>query len=153
MNTPGHIKKTSRFAKWRRLGYALLPAALTSEISHAQSSVTLYGIVDASVRYMTNANKAGDSRFMMQPGGMSESRWGMTGTEDLGGGWSANFKLENRFYSNTGQSDLTMPFFNEAQIGLGHSTYGRVVLGRQYNVMIEGVVMGGYVSNLLRPQK
>jgi hypothetical protein len=67
MNTPGHIKKTSRFAKWRRLGYALLPAALTSEISHAQSSVTLYGIVDASVRYLANANKAGDSRFFMQP--------------------------------------------------------------------------------------
>jgi predicted porin len=147
MNRPGHIKKTSRFAKWRRLGYALLPAALTSEISHAQSSVTLYGVVDASVRYLTNANKAGDSRFLMQPGGMSESRWGMTGTEDLGGGWSAFFKLENRFYSNTGQSDITMPFFNEAQVGLGSSTYGRVVLGRQYNVMIEGVVMGGYVSN------
>ncbi len=40
-----------------------------------------------------------------------------------------------------------MPFINEAQIGLQSSTYGYLVLGRQYNVMIEGVVMGGYSSN------
>jgi predicted porin len=129
------------------VSYALLPAAFASEMSHAQSSVTLYGIADVSVRYLSNADTQGNGRFLMGPGGMSESRWGIKGVEDLGGGWSTNFKLENRFFLNNGQSDPTMPFFNEAQIGLQSSTYGQVVLGRQYNVMIEGIVMGGYSSN------
>jgi predicted porin len=147
MEKSGIFKKTSRFSKWRRLGYAFLPAALNCELSYAQSSVTLYGLADVSVRYLSNANTQGDGRFLMGPGGMSESRWGIKGVEDLGGGWSTNFKLENRFYLNSGQSDPAMPFFNEAQIGLQSSTYGQVVLGRQYNVMIEGIVMGGYSSN------
>jgi predicted porin len=150
MNRSGQLKKTSWLSKWRRLGYALLPAlpaALNCELSHAQSSVTLYGVVDTSVRYLSNANTSGDGRFLMGPGGMSESRWGLKGVEDLGGGWSTFFKLENRFFLNNGQSDPTMPFFNEAVIGLQSPGYGQVVIGRQYNVMIEGVVMGGYSSN------
>ncbi|HEV7834404.1 MAG TPA: porin [Caballeronia sp.] len=133
--------------KWCKVSYALLPAAFASQMSHAQSSVTLYGIADTSLRYLSNADTKGNGRFLMGPGGMSESRWGVKGVEDLGGGWSTTFKLENRFFLNTGQSDPTMPFFNEAQIGLQSSTYGQVVLGRQYNVMIEGIVMGGYSSN------
>jgi predicted porin len=147
MKRSGQLKKTSRLGKWCKLGYALLPAAFASEMSHAQSSVTLYGIADISIRYLSNADTAGNGRFLMGPGGMSESRWGMKGVEDLGGGWSTFFKLENRFFLNNGQSDPTMPFFNEAQIGLQSTSYGQVVLGRQYNVMIEGITMGGYSSN------
>jgi predicted porin len=139
--------ETSRFNKWCKLSCALLPAALGCEASHAQSSVTLYGVADVSLRYLTNSDTAGNSRFMMGPAGMSESRWGIKGVEDLGGGWSVLFKLENRFFLTNGQSDPTMPFFNEAQVGLQSSTYGQVVLGRQYNVMIEGITMGGYSSN------
>jgi predicted porin len=63
--------------KWYKLGCALLPAAFASEMSHAQSSVTLYGIADISIRYLSNADTAGNGRFLMGPGGMSESRWGM----------------------------------------------------------------------------
>ena len=77
---------------------------------------------------------------------MSESRWGMKGVEDLGGGWSPTSSSKIAFTEH-GQSDPTMPFFNEAQIGLRSSTYGQVVMGRQYNVMIEGITMGGYSSN------
>jgi predicted porin len=40
-----------------------------------------------------------------------------------------------------------MPFYNEAQIGLQSTSYGQVVLSRQYNAMIEGITMGGYSSN------
>jgi len=147
MGRSGQLKKTGRLGKWCKVSYALLPAAFACETSHAQSSVTLYGIADVSVRYLSNADTQGNGRFLMGPGGMSESRWGIKGVEDLGGGWSTTFKLENRFFLNNGQSDPTMPFFNEAQIGVQSSTYGQVVLGRQYNVMIEGIVMGGYSSN------
>jgi predicted porin len=121
--------------------------ALASSPSHAQSSVALYGIVDESIRYMTHTNKAGDSTVGLGNGGMSESRWGLRGTEELGGGWSAFFRLENRFYINSGQSDTTLPFINEAQVGVQSSSYGRLIFGRQPNVLIEGITIGGYGSN------
>ncbi|MBV8627083.1 MAG: porin [Paraburkholderia sp.] len=128
---------------------ALLPVMLAcqTETAQAQSSVTLYGIVDESIRYMTNVNPAGDSKVGLGVGGMSQSRWGLKGVEDLGGGWSTFFRLENRIYINTGQSDPTLPFFNEALIGVRSTSYGQVILGRQFNLMIEGVTVGGYGSN------
>jgi predicted porin len=146
---PRNTPRFYSFNTWRSFAYALLPAALSCEVevSHAQSSVTLYGVADISVRYLSNADTAGNGRFLMGPGGMSESRWGMKGVEDLGGGWSTYFKLENRFFLNSGQSDPTMPFFNEAHIGVESSKYGQIVAGRQYNVMIEGITWGGYSSN------
>ncbi|HEY3599789.1 MAG TPA: porin [Paraburkholderia sp.] len=125
----------------------MLPAALACSPSQAQSSVTLYGIVDESVRYMTHVNRAGDSSIGLGNGGMSESRWGLKGIEDLGGGWTTFFKLENRFYINSGQSDPTLPFINEAQIGVQSNAYGRLIFGRQPNVLIEGMTIGGYGSN------
>src|SRR5258708_1045997 len=106
-----------------------LSASFVGESAHAQSSVTLYGIVDETLRYMTHVNKAGDSSVALGTGGMSESRWGLRGVEDLGGGWSTFFKIENRFYINSGQSDTTLPFFNEAQIGLQSTTYGKLIFG------------------------
>ena len=147
MNKSGQRRTHGKPGKWWKVSCVLLPAAFACETSEAQSSVTLYGIADTSVRYLSKADTAGNGRFLMGPGGLSESRWGIKGVEDLGGGWSTTFKLENRFLLNNGQSDPSMPFFNEAQIGLQSSTYGYLVLGRQYNVMIEGVVMGGYSSN------
>ncbi|MEZ0602837.1 porin [Paraburkholderia sp. IW21] len=133
------------------LAAAIVPAVLVCQMAHAQSGVTLYGVVDESVRYLTHANKAGDSSIGLGNGGMTESRWGLKGVEDLGGGWSTFFKLENRFYINGGQSDPTLPFFNEAQVGVRSASYGQVIFGRQYNVMIEGITAGGYGSNLWIP--
>ena len=106
--------------KW---SYAMLPVALACQMAHGQSSVTLYGVVDESFRYMTNTTKAGDSRFSMGNGGITQSRWGLKDVEDLGGGWSTLFKLENRFNINSGQSDPTLPFFNEAQGRLSLLTF------------------------------
>jgi len=124
-----------------------LPFVFAVTAAHAQSSVTLYGIVDESVRYMTHVNANGDSSVGLGTGGLSESRWGLRGVEDLGGGWSTFFKLENRFYINSGQSDPTLPFFNEAQVGVQSSSYGRLIFGRMPNVLIEGITIGGYGSN------
>ncbi|MEI6000281.1 porin [Paraburkholderia bengalensis] len=127
--------------------YAALAHTLANATVHAQSSVTLYGIADESIRYMTHVNKNGDSSVGLGNGGMSESRWGLRGVENLGGGWSTFFKLENRIYINSGQSDPTLPFFNEAQIGVQSSSYGKLIFGRMPNVLIEGITIGGYGSN------
>jgi predicted porin len=137
-----------RKLKW---SYAALPVAIACQMAYGQSSVTLYGVVNESVRYMTNATAAGDARVSLGNGGMTQSRWGLKGVEDVGGGWSTFFKLENRFNINSGQSDPTLPFFNEAQVGVRSSAYGQVIVGRQYNVMIEGITIGGYGRNLWIP--
>ncbi|SMG53712.1 porin [Paraburkholderia susongensis] len=111
----------------------------------AQSSVTLYGLIDTAVRYTTHANAAGDSRVQLVNGGLSESNWGMLGAEDLGGGNRVVFQLENRFFTNSGVSDPGYPLFNTAYIGLQSSTFGRLTLGRQTNPLADAVVKT-YVS-------
>ncbi|MEG1055651.1 MAG: porin, partial [Janthinobacterium sp.] len=58
--------------------------------AHAQSGVTLYGVLDSSLAYTTNANKAGDSVTKMPTlTGSLPSRFGLKGVEDLGGGLQA----------------------------------------------------------------
>ncbi|OXH84981.1 porin, partial [Burkholderia multivorans] len=64
----------------------------------AQSSVTLYGIVDTGVEFVTHANAAGDHVVRMPAvTGEMPSRWGIRGNEDLGGGYQAVFVLESGF--------------------------------------------------------
>ena len=108
--------------------------------AHAQSSVTLYGLVDTAVRYTTHANAAGDDKVQLSNGGLSESVWGMLGSEDLGGGNRVVFQLENRFFPNSGVTDPGYPMFNTAYVGLVSSTFGRLTLGRQTNPLADAVL-------------
>ena len=71
---------------------ATLGIGLTGTV-FAQSSVTLYGIVDQSVRFTTNSNAANDNQVQLTNGAITNSRWGLKGEEDLGGGLKANFRL------------------------------------------------------------
>lgn len=95
----------------------------------AQSSVTIYGVIDTYMGY-TNATGKG-SVVSMDSGGYQASRVGFRGTEDLGGGLRANFQLENGFASDTGgMADSTRLFNRQSWIGLGGG-FGEVRLGRQ----------------------
>ncbi|MDI7047491.1 porin, partial [Escherichia coli] len=69
--------------------------ALSSQMAHAQSSVTLYGIIDAGVTYFSNVN--GHSNFVANDGSIQSNRWGLRGVEDIGGGTRVVFDLENGF--------------------------------------------------------
>lgn len=68
----------------------------------AQSNVTIYGIIDNGVEYVSNVNAAGKSVVKMPANTSITSRLGFKGTEDLGGGMTANFVLENGFTPDTG---------------------------------------------------
>lgn len=105
----------------------------------AQSSVQLYGIVDAAVRSTTNHGKT-----QMVGGGMSQSRWGLNVTEDLGGGLAAIANLENRFLADTGTVAGTN-YFQQSWVGLRSKSAGQLTLGRQYNVLFD-VVTSTYAS-------
>ncbi|MFD1559435.1 porin [Paraburkholderia silviterrae] len=100
----------------------------------AQSSVTLYGIVDAGLSYVTNAAKTnGKNRDVaaMMSGGEAADRFGFRGVEDLGGGLKAVFQLENGFnLANGGVQQNGRLFGRQAFVGLS-SPYGTLMLGRQ----------------------
>ncbi|WP_109479516.1 porin [Paraburkholderia sp. C35] len=120
---------------------ATLPAPAS-----AQSSVTLYGVVDTGIRYTTHADPQGDSAVRLANGGATESVFGFKGTEDLGGGNKAIFELEDRFFPNSGVIDPAYPFFNTAFVGLQSSTYGKLTMGRQINPLSDAV-LSAYITN------
>src|SRR5262249_22419980 len=72
----------------KKAALALSILAASTSAAWAQSSVQLYGIVDAGLRWTSNAN-AGSSEKQVIPGGMSQSRLGINVTEDMGGGLKA----------------------------------------------------------------
>jgi len=112
-------------------------------LAHAQSSVTIYGIVDTYVGYTSNVRStvagapAGSRVELGSVGGLAGSRWGLRGVEDLGGGAKALFNVENGFGPDTGaQADPNRLFNRQAYVGL-EGGYGRLMLGRQYTPIFE----------------
>src|SRR5215472_696059 len=90
----------------------LMVAALTgvfASAAHAQSSVTLYGLIDAGITY-TN-NQGGHSAVQATSGTVNGSRWGLRGAEDLGGGLKAIFTLENGFSIMNGTAKQSSRMF------------------------------------------
>ena len=110
------------------LSIACCSAAISA---HAQSNVTLYGIIDEAFQYTTN--QAGGHAYQLASGTLSASRFGFRGREDLGSGYAAIFQLENGFNANTGKLGQNGRLFRR-QSWVGISTpYGAVTLGRQYD--------------------
>jgi predicted porin len=123
-------------------------AAIASAPAFAQSSVTLYGIVDTGVEFFTHATPTGGSvvRMPVIGGGDVPSRFGMKGAEDLGGGLKAVFTLESGFSASNGALQQGGRLFGrQAYVGLSGG-WGQVTLGRQYSMtnwgMTESNIMG-----------
>ncbi|RDK04404.1 porin [Paraburkholderia lacunae] len=119
----------------------LMVAALTgvfATAAHAQSSVTLYGLIDAGITYTNNQH--GHSNWQETSGSVNGSRWGLRGAEDLGGGLKAIFTLENGFGINNGTlKQGGREFGRQAFVGLASDQFGAVTLGRQYDSMVDFV--------------
>ena len=124
--------------------FALGAIAMASGFACAQtSSVQLYGIVDAAVRHTNNEGTSGNqSLTKMIGGGMSQSRWGINVTEDLGGGLKAIANLENRFTTDDGA--LASSYFAQSWVGV-QGGFGRLTMGRQYNMLFD-LVTSTYAS-------
>ncbi|WP_159590335.1 porin [Hydrogenophaga sp. BPS33] len=128
---------------------ALLAAAPLTQ-AHAQSSVTLYGVVDTS---LTRADNGNNGLWRLDSGAGWGSRLGFRGTEDLGGGLKANFVLEQGFDVSTGtlqQGGAT--FGRAAWLGLSGADWEARV-GRQLSPMALSLLavdpgVGNYWGNL-----
>jgi predicted porin len=108
-------------------------------IAAAQSSVELYGIVDAGIAYRSNERTGspgaytGHSNVAVASGNLSGSRWGIKGQEQLGADWFALFLLEDGFDVTTGKIQQNGGLFGrQAFVGIGSIQSGTVTLGRQY---------------------
>jgi predicted porin len=109
----------------------------------AQSSVTVYGVADVFVGSIQTTSLAlvpvpprlvgsEQRQTVVDSGGLSGSRWGLRGSEDLGGGLKANFVLESGFNISTGAGGAAPALFDrQAFVGLG-SNWGAISLGRHY---------------------
>lgn len=103
-------------------------------ITHAQSTVTLYGIVDTGIEYYNNSASHGAFVGMPTLTGELPSRWGLRGTEELGGGYTAFFVLESGFAVSNGALNYGGRLFGrQANMGIG-TPYGSLTLGRQMNM-------------------
>ncbi|RZF27558.1 porin [Paraburkholderia sp. UYCP14C] len=110
--------------------------ALTTPRAFAQSSVTLYGVLDEGINYTNNAG--GGAVWEMASGYAQGSRWGVKGSEDLGGGTKAVFQLENGFDVSSGRLGQGGRMFGrQAFVGLSSNTYGTLTLGRQYDSVVD----------------
>ncbi len=109
-------------------------ALVAPGIASAQSNITLYGIVDTGIEYVSHASVNGAVLRMPGVTGEFPSRWGLRGTEDLGGGLAAIFQLESGF--NLRGGDLGQGgrlFGRQAFVGV-KGPYGTLSFGRQYTM-------------------
>jgi predicted porin len=115
--------------------------------ANAQSNVTLYGLIDAGVTYVNNgAFKGGSGALQGGPAWLAQSsilqgsRWGLRGSEDLGGGLKAIFVLENGFDVFSGSASQGGRMFGrQSYVGLSSATAGTITLGRQYDSVFDFV--------------
>jgi GBP family porin len=126
--------------KMKKVLLAATVSSLFAVAAHAQSSVTLYGVLDAGLVYANNSHTAGSSgqSWGVGSGSVSDTLWGLKGSEDLGGGMHAIFKLEDGFNIGNGALSQSSDMFGrQAYVGLQSNQYGAVTLGRQYDSTVD----------------
>lgn len=126
---------------------------LCAGTAFAQSSVTLYGVVDMPIEFVSHlanaaptidpvtgaiTKKPGGNRVGLANLGLSGSRFGLRGIEDLGAGLKALFVLENGFSGDTGALQQAARLFGrQAYVGMQSDALGKLTLGRQYSSMFD----------------
>jgi predicted porin len=123
--------------------FAIAAVTAFAGAAQAQSSVTVYGIMDAGAATVTNTTAAGGSTTGLQSGGLAASRLGFRGTEDLGGGLRAGFVMESEINTANGSATglgsqsangtstySSSQFFNRASyVSLTDAKVGEIRLG------------------------
>ncbi|KGE05888.1 porin [Burkholderia gladioli] len=117
-------------------------------LAHAQSSVTLYGLIDTGISYVNHSavgTTGSAKRFKYDDGVAQGTRWGLRGSEDLGSGLKAIFLLENGFNTGTGAINQGGAMFGrQAYVGLSKNGIGSLTFGRQYTFSTD--VLGNQYS-------
>lgn len=116
--------------------------AICAGVAHGQSNVTLYGSIDSGPTYVSNVR--GASVTLLDDGVLQADRFGLRGSEDLGGGLRAIFNLEGGFITSTGAQPRSGVLFNrQSYVGLA-GRWGTLTVGHQTNMIFDAV---GKLSN------
>jgi len=108
----------------------------TTSLAHAQSSVTLYGLIDTGITFVSN--QGGSHNVQTSAGSLNGNRWGLKGAEDLGGGLSALFTIESGYGILDGKlKQGGRQFGRQAFVGLASTQYGTVTVGRQTSNIVD----------------
>lgn len=130
--SPFQLSKAASLAAGVAL-FGLAGALMMPSHSHAETSVQLYGTLDAGLGW-TRVSGEGSQRDVLS-GGQTDSLWGIRGHEDLGDGLRATFNLESGMDLATGRAEDSGRLFNyQAWLGLGSDNWGELRFGRQYTV-------------------
>jgi len=113
-----------------------LAVLAASGAAMAQSSVTLFGIVDAAYAYGEGKGAAGTSKTQLRNSGYNSSRLGFRGVEDLGGGMKASFHLEAGVNNDDGTGSGSS-VVNQSQTAANAGTQG-LTFNRRSTVSLEG---------------
>lgn len=153
--------------------FIALAVLAASGVASAQSSVTLYGLVDAYVgtsRVKDSAASTSVRKNVVDSGGFNTSRFGLKGSEDLGGGLKANFVLESGFdvstgaagaYANpftfsastaSGRTESSSVFSRQSWVGIS-SGFGEVRLGKMWTPYdeVKGSGAAAFDANIFAP--
>lgn len=116
-----------------------LAALATFAVAPAFAQVTLYGTADAAISSVRTTGAKANTGLVS--GANRTSNLGFKGTEDLGGGVSVNFVLEQGVNLVTGQAGETNSLFNrQSTVGLSSTSLGSLTLGRQYTPTFKALV-------------
>lgn len=133
-----------------------LAVLAVSGMASAQSTVTLYGLVDT---YVGSIKSGGTTQTVVNSGGLNGSRFGFKGSEDLGGGLKANFLLEGGFGSDTGASGGydsvvgnvpgTNLFSRQSYVGLSGG-FGEIKIGKTWTAYddLTGTGIAGFGTSI-----
>ncbi len=114
---------------------ALALATATGAARAEESSLSLYGVIDAGLinQRVTGPQGVRTSHTGMVSGGLTDTLFGVRGHEDLGGGLAAKFQFESMFNLARGETSDADHFFNNAAwVGLASENLGEIRLGRQH---------------------
>lgn len=128
------------------IAFFLLAGVTGTGQAQTAQNVTLYGLLDTGVEHVTNVANGGGLTRMPSLTGTLPSRFGLRGTEDLGGGLKAVFNLEAGYSLDSGvQGQGGRLFGRQSFVGLSGS-WGTVTIGRQYtmyfNALLDSDILG-----------
>lgn len=130
-----------------------------SGVASAQSTVTIYGLIDSYFGQTkgTGPGQTGVSQTVINSGGLQTSRFGLKGSEDLGGGMKVNFQLENGFNVDTGQTPNngttnSSIFSRQSWVGVSGG-FGEVKIGKMWTPFdeVKGSGAAGFDANIFAP--
>lgn len=136
-----------------------LAVLAVSGAASAQSTVSIYGLIDSYFGQTkgTGPGQTGVSQTVINSGGLQTSRFGLKGSEDLGGGMKVNFQLENGFNVDTGQTPNngttnSSIFSRQSWVGVSGG-FGEVKIGKMWTPFdeVKGSGAAGFDANIFAP--